>query len=119
MSIYDIEKIYPNLNPTAPQEPQTYRLNKLAEIEAYFLNEIEIREQITKKMKRFNSITGIVDTSLITSTVITEEISIVAFASGVGLPVGITLSGTSLLLSLATVITRKSYKTFTVKQETA
>ena len=40
-----------------------------------------------------------------------------AFASGVGLPVGIALSGTSLLLSLATAITRKSFKIFTVKQE--
>ena len=81
------------------------------------LDEIEVRERIAKKMKRFNTITGIVDTGLITSTVITGGISIAAFASGVGLPAGIVLSGTSLLLSLATVITEKSFKTFTVKQE--
>ena len=55
-------------------------MNKLSEIEAYFLNEIELREQIAKKMKRFNS-------------------------------------GTSLLLSLATAITRKSFKIFASKQE--
>ena len=73
--------------------------------------------KLPKKMKRFNTITGIVDTGLITSTVITGGISIAAFASGVGLPVGIALSGTSLLLSLATVIIQKSFKTFTVKQE--
>ena len=42
-------------------------------------------------MKRFNTITGIVDTGLITSTVITGGISIATFASGVGLPVGIAL----------------------------
>ena len=48
---------------------------------------------------------------------ITGGVSIVAFASGVGLPVGIALSGTSLLLSLATVVTQKSFKTFTIKQE--
>ena len=48
---------------------------------------------------------------------ITGGISIATLASGVALPVGIALSGTSLLLSLATVITRKSFKTFTVKQE--
>ena len=48
---------------------------------------------------------------------ITGGASIVAFASGVGLPVGIALSGTSLLLSLATVVTQKSFKTFTIKQE--
>ena len=119
MSIYDNEtsKIYPDLNPTAPQEPQVYRLKNLAEIEAYLLDEIEVCERLAKKMKRFNTITGIVDTGLITLTVITGGISIAAFASGVGLPVGITLSGTSLLLSLATVITRKSFKIFTVKQE--
>ena len=68
-------------------------------------------------MKRFSTITGIVDTGLITSMVITGEISIAAFSSGLGLPVGIALSGTNLLLSLATVTTRKSFKTFTVKQE--
>ena len=89
----------------------------MTEIEAYLLSEIEVREWIAKKMKRFNTITGILDTGLITSAVITGGISIAAFAGGVGLPVGIALSGTSLLLSLATVITRKSSKTFTVKQE--
>ena len=68
-------------------------------------------------MKRFNTITGIADTGLITSTVITGEISIAAFASGVGLSVGIALSKTSLLLSLETVITQKFFKIFTVKPE--
>ena len=48
---------------------------------------------------------------------VTGGISIAAFASGVGLPIGIVLSGTSVLLSLTTVITLKSFKTFTVKQE--
>ena len=68
-------------------------------------------------MKRFNIITGIVDTGLITSVVITGGVYIAAFASVVGFPVGIVFSGTSLLLLLATVITRKSFKAFTVKQE--
>ena len=118
MSLYDNKtKINPDLNPTAPQEPQSYRLNKLSEIEAYFLDEIEVRERIAKKMKQFNTIKGIVGKSLITSMVITKGISIAAFASGVGLPVGIALSPTSLILSLVTAITRKSFKIFTVKQE--
>ena len=102
MNIYDNEtttKTYTDLNPTAPQEPQMYRLKELTEIEAYLLDEIEVREQIAKKMKRFNTITGIVGTGLITSTVVTGENSIAAFASSVGLSVGIALSGTILLLS--------------------
>ena len=118
MSLYGNEtKIYLDLNPTAPQESQTYWLNKLSKIEAYFLNEIEAREKIAEKRKRFNTMTGIADIGLITSKVITEEISIAAFASGVGLPVGIALRGTSLLLSLETGSTQKSFKTLTVKQE--
>ena len=118
MSIYNNEtKIYPDLNSAAPLEPQLYWLNKLSAIEAFFLNEIEVRKQIAKKKKWFNTITGIVDTDLVTSTVITGAISIAAFATSVGLPVGIALSGTSLLLSLATTITRKSFKILTVKQE--
>ena len=56
MSIYDNEtKIYPDLNPTASQEPQSYRLQKLTDIEAYLLNEIEFREGIPKKMKRLTT----------------------------------------------------------------
>ena len=81
------------------------------------LNEIEVRERIAKKLKRLNTITCIVDTSLITSTGITGGISVAAISSGVGFPIGIAFSETSLILSLATAITRKSLKIFTVKQE--
>ena len=79
----------------------------MSEIEAFFLDEIKVREQIA----------GTVDTGLIPSTFIAGGISVKAFASSVGLPVGTALSGTSLLLSLATAITQKSFKIFTVKQE--
>ena len=77
MSIYDNEtsKTYPDLNPTVSQEPPTYRLRKSTETEVYLLDEIEARERTAKKMKRFNIITRVVDTSLITSTVITRGVS--------------------------------------------
>ena len=75
MSVYDNEtKIYPDLNPSVPQEPQACRLNKLSEIEVFF-NEIEVCEQLAKKITRFNTIMGIVDTGLITSTVITAQLA--------------------------------------------
>ena len=50
----------------APQEPQTYRLKRLTEVEAYLFHEIEVRERMAKKIKRFNTITGIVNTGLVT-----------------------------------------------------
>ena len=117
MSVYDNErKIYLDLNPTAPQEPQTYRLKKLTEIEALFLDEIEVRRREVKKKKRLNTTIGIVDTDLITSAVIAGEASITAFASGVGLPVGAALGGIGVVLSLLTVVTRKFSRNQTVNQ---
>ena len=114
MSIYNNDtKIYPDLNPSAPQEPQSYRLNKLRHI---FLMKLKFVNKLPKnKTIQYNH--RYCRHSLITSTVITGRISIVAFASCVGLPVGIDSSGTSLLLSLATAITQKSFEIFTVKQE--
>ena len=51
MSIYDNDtKIYPDLNPSTPQEPQTYQLQKLTEIGAFFLDKIEaLRREVKKK----------------------------------------------------------------------
>ena len=90
----------------------------MSEIEAYFFGEIEVCEKNAKKtQKRFNTITGIVDKSLITSAVINGGISTTAFASGVGLHVAIALDVTSLASSLVTCITRKISKTLTVKQK--
>ena len=78
-------KMYPDLNPTTPQKPQTYNLKKLTEIEAHFLDKIEVCQHNAKKIvEQFNTITGIVDTGLITSTVITGGISVTAFASAAG-----------------------------------
>ena len=57
-----------------------------------------------KKIKRFNTITSILDTSLTTSTAITGGDSTTTFASGINLPVRIALSGTSLICSLAPAI---------------
>ena len=53
MSIYknNKTKIYPDLHPTAPEEPQINCVNKLTEIEAYLRNEIESHERLAEKMK--------------------------------------------------------------------
>ena len=117
MSIYHNEtKIYLDLNPTPPQESQTYRLKKITEIEAYLLDEIEERRRQAKKKKRFNKIVGIEDTSLIASSVIIRGNSIAALASGVGLHDGAVLGGFRAALSLPTIFTRKSSRSLTEKQ---
>ena len=92
MSIYDSEtKIYPDLNPTAPQVPQTFQLQKLTEIEPYLLNEIEAYRRQIKQRKQSHTIIGIIDTSPITSSAIAGGAFIPAFASSIGVPVGAAL----------------------------
>lgn len=109
MSTSDSEasQIYPDLNFTAPQESQIYQLWTLNKVEAYLPDEIEVREgwRLTKKMKGFNAIKGVLDTGLLTSAVITGVISTAGVEVGAGLPLGIAVSWTTLLFSLATAIT--------------
>ena len=94
MSIYDNEsKMYPDLNPTAPQEHQAHRLKKLTEIETYLLDEIEERRRQAKKKKRFNKIIGIVDIGLTTSSAIAGDTPIPAFASRAGVPLALPWAG--------------------------
>ena len=80
------------------------------------LDEIEAHRQKAKKKKRFNTIIGIVDTSLITLSAITGETSIAGFASGAGVPVGAALGGLGVVLSFSTIGTRKYSRSLTVKQ---
>ena len=87
----------------------------MTEIKAYLLDKIEVREKLTKNMKRFNTITRVMGTGLITSTVVTGGVSIAAFAGDVGRLVGIELARISLIFFLATVIPQKSCKIFTIK----
>ena len=72
---------------------------------------------MAKKIKQFDKIIILLVTGLKTSAVITEGVSIAAFKNFTGLTVGIALRETSLLFSVATAITQKNFKIFTIKQE--
>ena len=68
-------------------------------------------------MKRLATISSTVRTGLIATAVITGSLSIHAFAIGWDLPIGVALSGMSILLPLANSASRKSSQLFDVKQE--
>ena len=52
--------MYPDLNPSAPQELQANWLKKLTEVEAFFLDEIKDRRRQVIKQKRLNTVICIV-----------------------------------------------------------
>ena len=118
MSVYDNNKVYPTL-PSAPEDStaQKYRLQKISEIETFFLHEIDEREKLAKKFRRIGNSILIVDTGLIITIVISGTASIATISSGVAIPIGIVLTGTGLLLSIATTVTRKSLNAIRVKQK--
>ena len=50
MSVYNNEtKVYLDLNPTAPQEPQSYGLSKVSGIEGFILMKLMFMSELSKK----------------------------------------------------------------------
>ena len=119
MSVYEDKRLYPPLEDMAsappPDEGHLYRLKKMEEVEKFLQNEINQREKLYKKFKRYSTSIRLVDHALITATVISGSGSIAALCTGIGLPVSIALGGVTLCLSLATAITRKTNKLFDTK----
>ena len=114
-SVYETEKMYLTL-PTAPEdESQTYRLNKIDEIEKFLREEISYRDKLVKRCKRRASAMTVSDTSIITAITALEIGSIVTLTIGVGIPVSITLASAGLILGLSSAIAHKSQKIFDSK----
>ena len=64
--------------PPPPDEGHIYRLKKIEEVEKFLQNEINQREKLYKKFKRYSTSVRLVDHALITATVISGSGSIAA-----------------------------------------
>ena len=76
--------IYPNLN-----DQQQFRLNKINEIKDYFVAEIQEKELMRKKLKRYILSFDYFGKSLIVSSVTSGSISIAPFTTILGAAVRI------------------------------
>ena len=90
---------------------QQFRLNKISEIEEYFIAEIKERELMSRKLSRYISFFDYFDKSLIVLSVTSGGVFIASFATAVGLPIGITSASFSLAFSLCTGLVKKLLKT--------
>ena len=77
---------------------EQFGLNKISEIEDYFITEIKERELMSKKLSKYISFFDYFDKSLIVLSVTSNNISIALFATVTGIPVGITSGNVSLVL---------------------
>ena len=84
---------------------QQFRLNKINEIEEYFIAEIKERELMSKKLNKYIYIFDYFDESLIVLSVRSGGVSIASFATAIGAPIGIISASFSLAFSTS----NKSY----------
>ena len=89
---------------------QQFRLNKISEIEDYFIAEIKERELMSKKTSKYISFFDYFDKSLIVLSVTSGGVSIASFATVIGAPIGITSASLSLAFSLCTGLVKKLLK---------
>ena len=84
---------------------QQFRLNKISEIEDYFITEIKERELMSKKLSKYISFFDYFDKSLIVLSVTSGTVFIAWFATVIGIPTG-TSASVSIAFSLCTELVK-------------
>ena len=105
-----IESMEHNSVDTSNLNNQQFRLNKISEIEDYFIAKIKERELMSKKCSKYISFSNYFDKSLIVLSVTSGGVSIAFFAKVIGAPIGITSKSLSFAFSLCTGLVKKLLK---------
>ena len=88
-------------------EQTKIRLNKIAEIENYFHQEINQRKSCSKKLSKYVAVFDYIDQVLIVLSATSGGVSIISFTSIAGAPVGIASTSLTLFFSLTTGIVKR------------
>ena len=97
-----IKSIEHNFIDTSNLNNQQFRLNKISEIEDYFITEIKERELMSKKISKYIYFFYYFDKSLIALSVTSGSVSFASFTTVIGILVGITSESLSFTFSLYT-----------------
>ena len=98
-----IESVEHNSMDTSNLNNQQFRLNKISEIEDYFITEIKERELMSKKnLVNIFLFFYYFDKSLIVLSLTSGSVSIASFATVTRIPIGITSPSPILAFSLCT-----------------
>ena len=102
-----IESIEHNSIDTVNLHNQQFRLNKISEIENYFISEIKERELMSKRLSKYIASFDYFDKSLIFLSVTSGGISSASFATAIGITVGIASASLSLTFLLCAGLVKK------------
>ena len=105
-----IESIEHSSIDTSNLNNQQFRANKISEIEDYFAAEVKERESMSKNLSKYISFLNYFDKSLIALSVTSGGVSIAAFATVIGAPIGKTSASLSLAFSFCTGLVKKLVK---------
>ena len=110
VEINSIESIEHNSIDATNLNNQQFRVNKISEIEDYFIAEIKERELMRKKLSKYIYFFYYFDKSLIVLSVTSGGVSIASCATVIEVPIGITSASLTLAFSLCTGLTKKLLK---------
>ena len=93
-----------------------FRLYKIKKFENYFINEINERKSYSKKLSKYVTIFDYIDKILIVLSATSSSVSIISFASTIGVPAGIASACFTLIFSITAGIIKKLLST-TIKKK--
>ena len=111
VEISSVESIEHDFIDTITLINQQFRLNKINEIENYFIAEIKERELMSKRLSKYIGSFDYFDKSLIVLSATSGSISIASFTKVIGTPIGIVSASLSLAFALPAGLLRKLLKT--------
>ena len=104
--------MYPNLIPTplnaTISNEQQFKLNKVNEINNYFLTEITERELISKNINKYIASLGYFDKSLNVLSILAGSIFIESFPTVIGTPAGVMGASCGLTFSITSGFEKKN-----------
>ena len=106
----ELLKEYLKMSNVELTDVNNYRLNQIDKIKDYFNNEINERKDIIKKLNKYIVSFGYLDKILITLSESFGTLSIVSYASVVGIPAGITGASLTLVFTVGTGISKSLLK---------
>ena len=104
------------IDKTKLSDQTKFRLYEIKKIENYFINEINERKSYDKKLSKYITIFDYIDEILIVLNVTSSGISIISFASIIGVLAGITSASFTLIFSITAGIIKKLQST-TIKKK--
>ena len=109
-SLYDLDRSIEAIDTSNLSDQTKFRLNQIDEIKDYFNLEIQERKITSKKLSKYIASFDYIDKAVIVLSATSGGVSVISFASVIGVPAGIASASFTLVFSLTTGIIKKFRK---------